>query len=141
MKTFINNLPTEHQKIGVNTGLNFGRFEVECIDELTIEVSKNELISHLQDEYDKILSEIRDDDQAYNDTSEFSKVNYCSLGELFADEAAFGDIFKTYLDRYFYEAVFTNTNSTDFIINITEKLILQDDKVVIICRCYRKKHN
>ncbi len=79
----IDNISINQDNIAYNNGLNFGRFTTSSeTKDFTIEITKAAFLLKLNDIYDVVKSEIKVDDDMYNDTSEFSKVNYCSLEEL-----------------------------------------------------------
>ncbi|TDY13833.1 hypothetical protein [Meridianimaribacter flavus] len=118
MEVEINNLNIDVDKVGYNDGLNFGRFiENKEVVNYTLKLSKNQFLTVIEADYNQIRDEIKVDDEAMNDTSEFSEVGYCSLEDLFTKNAAFSDIVKTYLGRLLLEKVVIPQENPKYIIN------------------------
>ncbi len=138
MEVEINNLSIDVDKVGYNDGLNFGRFleNMEVVG-YTLELSKDQFLTLIEIDYNQIRDEIKADDEAMNDTSDFSESGYCSLEDLFAKEAAFSEIVKGYLGRPLLGKLFVKSQETDFIINSIDKVNVLDN-IVLKGRAFKK---
>ena len=122
----IDNISVNQDDITYNDGLNFGRFTTSSeTKDFTIEITKAAFLLKLNDIYDVVKSEIKIDDDMYNDTSEFSKVNYCSLEELLTKPTSLFEIFTTYLQDPFF--VYLTSKNPTFVINSISKIIVAND--------------
>ena len=141
MNVFINQFEVDKKIISVNTGLNFGRFDIKglVIDHYKIVLSQQELIDLIEVDYNEIKDEIKLDDDLQKETSEFSAINYCSLNELLATNGnKLFSIVTTYLDRILFEKLFPSSNNGHYIINSTDSVVVVNDKIEISGRTYRK---
>ena len=84
MKVLLNDAEIDKTILTLNDGLNYGRFDIDniLIDNYKIIISIKEFIQLIEKEYFEIRDKIQLDDEQYNDTSEFSSINYPSLDEL-----------------------------------------------------------
>ncbi len=142
MKIILNNSRIDKSLININPGLNYGRFNIGnlIIDNYKIIISKQELIQIIEKEYIEIRNEIQFDDKKYNDTSEFSVINYPSLNDLiFTYSYQFQEIFTTYLDKILFTKLFVESHNPEYIINCTDGVKLLDENIEIIGRTYRKQ--
>ena len=137
MKIEINNIPTESQDIAYNDGLNFGRFieNMEVVS-YTLKLSKNQFLTVIEADYNQIRDEIKVDDEAMNDTSEFSEVDYCTLEDLFTKTVAFSDIVKTYLGRPLLEKSVMPQENPMYIINSIGGAKVEDNAIIIYGKAF-----
>ena len=116
MKIFIDNKLISKDLISYNHGLNFNRFFNDSeIVTYELEVTKSYFLDKLTLFYNTVRDEIKKDDEKHKDTSDFTKVNYCSFSELLQHSKQLKEIFETYLKDNFFKD-FINTKAT-YIIN------------------------
>lgn len=138
MNAFINNKEINIDILGYNYGLNFNRFFDDTeIAMYSLQVSKKYFIDKLLSVYNDARDEIKVDDELYNETSDFTEVNYCSLIELINHPKHLLEIFDTYLRADFFRD-FTNSNSV-FMINSID-LIEVSEKITIHGKSYVLKN-
>jgi len=140
MKILLDHVETTIESFTVNDGLNFGRFYNHKKIPFELYLSKKEIIKSIEKEYDKIRDELKNDDKLYNDSSDFTNTNYCSLNELFKHESDFEIILKTYLDRKLYGKIFNGNNKFRYVINSTSSIKIRDNSIVIRGEVYERKN-
>lgn len=114
---FIDNTPISKEAISYNDGLNFNRFFNDTnLKSFKVQISKEDFLSVLQEEYNAVRNEIKEDDLFNNDSSDFKEVNYCSLIELIEKPKNLHAIFETYLRTFFFKELAQNKNAT-YVIN------------------------
>lgn len=131
MELRLNQIKANKEHFTVNLDLNFGRFGNEKAHSYEICLKCNEFILLIEDEYNDIKKDIEEDDKAYNDTSDFSVTNYCSLDELMKLPIEFDSIFKGYLDRLLFTKLFYDSPKNKFVINSTELIKVEKDEIII----------
>lgn len=131
MKVYLNNVEVDKESLSVNSGLNYGRFFDANTKEYEIRLSTSEIINLIENEYNAVRDEIKVDDHLYNDQSDFSNINYCSLAELLNHESDFESIMKAYLDRNLFAKLFTETLNNKFVINSTESIRINKNEILI----------
>lgn len=138
MQFSINNTRTPTSEFTYNDGLNFGRFSEHCIvNNFQLILTKQEFLDRLNEVYNTIKKENLLEDKKYNETSDFSKTNYCTLQELLMQPKALFEIFNWYLsDDFFSEFA---KNKAKYIINKLEDLQVTADKVIIFGKVRVKK--
>jgi hypothetical protein len=131
MKVYLNSIEIDKESLCVNSGLNYGRFFDNNTKEYEIRLNNSEVIDLIENEYNAVRDEIKADDSLFNDKSDFSNTNYCSLTELLKYEADFESIIKTYLDKNLFSKLFTETPNNKFVINSTESICVIKNEIVI----------
>lgn len=122
---YIENKLIENSLVTFNSGLNFNRFySDDTIKNFSLTISKTEFLTKLNDIYDVVKTEIKIDDDMYNDSSEFSKVNYCSLEELLEKPTSLFEIFTTYLTDAFF--VNQQVENAKYIINAITNITVEE---------------
>lgn len=141
MQITINNQKVAIEKMGYNSGLNFGRFKnKDTIVTYQLEISKIQFFSILQKKYEQVKAEVKADDIKYKDSSDFKEVNYCSLTDLLLNTQYLTSIFETYLrDDFFNEIINFDTDNTYVINSILE--VKFDKNISITGEAYAKKVN
>ncbi len=122
MNILLNGIEAKTELFTVNSGLNYGRFFEQQAERYEVKINTSELVPLIKTEYNKTRDEIKADDQAYNDTSEFTNTNYCSLSELLTHEADFEEVMKAYLDRILLEKLFPDSEFNQYVINSTDSI-------------------
>lgn len=141
MQLLIDGNVTDITVITVNDGLNFGRLSnisKSHISEYEIVLTKEEFVQLVEPNYNSIRNEIKQDDIQFNDSSEFSQTGYCSLQELLDHEKELDLIFKNYLDRELFIKIFPSTETSLYIINSTDTIIVDNGLVKISGRAFEK---
>lgn len=139
MKVYLNKLEIDKALLSVNRGLNYGRFFDKTTKDYEIRLNTSELITLIENEYNAVRDEIKIDDTLYNDESDFTNTNYCSLSEVLQHEFDFEAIMKTYLDKSLFEKLFSETQNAKFILNSTESISIHTNEVVIKGKVFEKK--
>ena len=126
--------------ISYNDGLNYGRFSDDT-EKLPYEIAiaKDDFIKLLEKDYTAIKEEIKQDDIAQNETSEFTNTNYCGLIELLNHPEDLQEIFSTYLDRILFEKLFTNSKEVIYVINSTATIVHKNKIIYISGNIYSPK--
>ena len=138
MELRLNQLKANKEQFTVNLDLNFGRFGNAVTHSYDIRLSRKVFILLIEDEYIDIRNDIEEDDKAYNDTSDFSGTNYCSLDELMKLPIAFDSIFMGYLDRLLFAKLFNDSPKNKFVINSTELIKVEKDEIIIRGKVFEK---
>ncbi|TBW29977.1 hypothetical protein [Gramella sp. KN1008] len=131
MKVFLNGTKIEKKLIGVNDGLNFGRFSDKGVEDYTIQLSTSKFLDLQEKEYVSVRDQIKEDDERYQDGSDFQSVDYCSLPQLLKDELALEEILKTYFDHILLNKLFDWRPSKKYIINSLDSVRIEDGKILI----------
>lgn len=131
MKVLLEDVEVNKELFCVNDGLNFGRMDELKPKAYHLQLSYHELFDLIEKEYVEIRDEIKQDDETYSDTSDFSEVNYCSLSELLQYPASFEEIMKTYLNRTLLKKVFNNSTNGAYVINSTDTIEILNDSILI----------
>lgn len=141
MKVYINDLEVDKALISQNTGLNFGRFDFDglLIDNYRIIIPYKDFIDIIEADYNVIRDEIKLDDEAQNETSSFTIINYGSITKLLENKQAMQDIITTYLSTILFSKLFAKSNNASFIINSTDMVEINNNKIEISGRSYRKQ--
>ena len=139
MKVLINGEETEIGKVSCNHGMNYGqfRFEVLEIDDYELILAKEEFIKVIESLYCRVKEDIKADDIACNEESEFSRTGYVSLEKMFGHHAELESIISTYLDRDLFEKVLPLNIEQGYIINSTDVVTVSDETISIKGRTYR----
>lgn len=133
----VDNIAVDNNKVAYNSGLNFNQFDENLtVKKFEIKISISAFLVKLNDIYDVVKTEIKIDDDMYNDTSEFSKVNYCSLEELLDKPKSLFEIFTTYLTDAFF--VNFQSESAKYVINSITEIEIKD-QISIIGEVFVKK--
>ncbi|WP_370477064.1 hypothetical protein [Tamlana flava] len=139
MKVTIDSLYIELNLVTYNDGLNFGRFfEDTKVVDYTISLGQDHFLSLMEDFYNQVRNEIKADDEAMNDTSDFSESGYCSLQELFNHEVAFSEIVKAHLGRPLLAKLFLNSSNPNYIINSIDEIEVTNE-IFLKGRAFKKK--
>ncbi|MDG5490972.1 hypothetical protein [Psychroserpens sp. SPM9] len=141
MKVSINGLRVDKSLISVNSGLNYGRFDYTNLEvsKYKIILASHEFIALIEDTYNSVRDEIKQDDEAQNETSAFTTINYGSITQLLQNQQALQDITTTYLDLMLFDKLFTQSNNPHYIINSTEQVEMINDNIEISGISYRKQ--
>jgi len=139
MRVLINGKETEVEKVSFNHGMNFGQFRFNGlqVDEYELILDKEEFIRVIESSYDRAKEEIKSDDIACNEESEFSRTGYVSLGEMFNYTSELESVISTYLDRDLFEIVLPLSIEKGYIINSTDVVTVNNGMVSIKGRTYR----
>lgn len=136
MQAIVNNTKVDIEKIGYNSGLNFGRFKKkDTVVNFVLTVGKNQFIGAIGKLYETTKAEVKADDIKYKESSDFKEVNYCSLSELLEKPDYLTSIFDTYLRNDFFEAVFDAESDNKYVINEIESLHF-DKNIIILGKAY-----
>jgi hypothetical protein len=136
MKVLLNDIEVKKELLTINDGLNYGRFFDRKTKEYQIQFTKFEIIELIEKEYCAVRDEIKIDDQTHNETSDFTRTNYCSLSKLFDHQSDFEEIMKTYLDRALLKKVFTESSKNSFVINSTDLIEIKENIVTFTGRVF-----
>lgn len=136
MKVLLNQIEVNKELFIVNDGLNYGRFFDRKTKEYQIQLTNFEIIDLIEKEYCEVRDEIKIDDKINNDTSDFTKTNYCSLSQLLNHKSDFEEIMKTYLDKMLFKKVFAESAKKKFVINSTDSIIIKDDIITFNGRVF-----
>jgi hypothetical protein len=136
MKVLLNQIEINKELFIVNDSLNYGRFFDKKTKEYQIQLTNFEIIELIEKDYCKVRDEIKVDDKKNNDTSDFTKNNYCSLSELLNHKSDFEEIMKTYLDITLYKKVFTESSKKKYVINSTDSIKINNDIITFKGRVF-----
>ncbi len=141
MKVLIEGVEEAIESVTYNDGLNYGRFDAGNIDIFSYEfvLTKSEFISLMSVSYQQCMVEIKADDEACNDSSPFKEMGYVAVDEAFHYPEHLAEAVSTFFDRELYSKVLGGAESAKFIINSTEKIEINNDRINIFGRCFRYK--
>ena len=139
MKVLINGEETEIGKVSCNHGMNYGQFRLEGLemDDYELILAKEEFTKVIESLYCRVREDIRADDIACNEESEFSRTGYVSLEKMFNHHEELESVISTYLDRDLFEKVLPLRIEQGYIINSTDDVTVSDETVSIKGRTYR----
>ncbi|MGJ8744102.1 hypothetical protein [Polaribacter sp.] len=141
MKVFLNGNEINSEILTVNDGLNYGRFfddETTVYGAYEVVLSSFELQQLIEQEYNEVRDEIKIDDELYNDVSDFTNTNYCSLSELLAHPIDFKNIMNPYLTMALYTKIFKDSPQNKFVINSTEAIIINENNIIFKGRVFKR---
>ena len=127
----INQKVTSASLFVLNDGLGFGRFEHHQKLMYEIEITAKEFISRMETTYQEVRDEIKADDEAYNETSDFSTVNYCSLQELIGHPKTFEEITKTFFIHPIFNVFLPYATHPRYVINSVDTILAETSNVQI----------
>jgi len=136
MTVLLNHIEVAKELFIVNDSVNYGRFYDRKTKDYQIQLTQYEIIELIEKDYCEVRNELKRDDQNYNDTSDFTKTNYCSLAQLFHHEADFEAIIKTYLDRTLFQKLFTASSKPTYVINSTDAITIKNDIIIFKGRAF-----
>lgn len=137
MEIYINNKLISQSNFLYNDSLNFNRLYNDLnFEYYTIKVDKDIFIEKLEVIYEEVKKEIKKDDLKHNDTSDFSKTNYCNLKTLLTQEKYLYEIFNNFLRDTFFND-FTNQNATSIINSVDTVMV--NEKIIIRGKIFIKK--
>lgn len=141
MTVLINDIEIETKFVTVNDGLNYGRFDSKELEisNYIIKISHQEFIDVIEDTYNTIRDEIKLDDVMQNETSEFSSTGYCCLPDLMHHHKDLKAIIITYLDRPLLEKLLISNNKSNYIINSTDAVEIDDSHIKIFGRVVKMR--
>lgn len=135
----IENNIIETDALGINTGLNFGRFDHYAGEpqKYSITITISHFIQLMEDQYNIVKDEIKADDKLNNDNSEFSQVGYCSLKDLIDEhEEEVVIIVSTYLRDALFDKLLNNSGNVRYVINSLDGILRKDDVLEITGKSY-----
>ena len=118
----INGEITSENALGYNDGLNWGQFQNSAPIPYSFSISKTDFINALAEDYQRVLEEIKADDERHGDSSDFKEAGYPTLQELLNNPKALKDIIETYLLRESLLPTILTSPSPSFIINSLEEI-------------------
>jgi hypothetical protein len=141
MKISISEKDKSFDEITFNDGLNYGRFDSDEIEVFPYEfcIAREEFISLMSGSYKNCLEEIKADDLLCNETSAFSQMDYVGINQAFDHPEAFSEAIETYFDRELFGKAIGHSENREFVINSTERVEVECDKVTISGRCFRRQ--
>ena len=140
MEIYVNNTLTDPSLVTYNNGLNFGRFlSHNKVLDYKIIMSKARFISLLETPYQKALDDIREDDFTYDETSDFTDIDYCSFEELLPNSEGLTAIVDTYLHHQLFHPLLQHSNF-EYVINRIDIIEVVEDDVHIIGKCFKKRN-
>ncbi|MBG7612326.1 hypothetical protein IU405_08710 [Polaribacter sp. BAL334] len=141
MKIKINNKVIPLYDVSYNDGLNFGRInQIENqFTDFVLELSFEEFTKLIQEEYNSLKNEIKEDDDLYNDSSSFKEINYKELKEVLYSNSGLELIIKDYLDRIIYNTLFQYSGKKNYTINSTENIEIRNETIYILGKCFKNR--
>lgn len=138
MKIKINNKVIPLQEVSYNDGLNFGRINQpnKLYYNFSLELNFNEFLELIEDDFNQLRAEIKEDDSLYNDSSSFKEVNYNDLKNLLYAKSGLENIIVDYLDRIIYDKLFTTIERKKYTIQSTHFVEINNDKIIIVGQCF-----
>lgn len=140
MKIHIENLEIDVDQVTVNDGLNFGRFDSVDPDRIAVyrlTIGQADFIARFTDVYNQVMTEIKADDLATGDVSEFAELGYCPLKEGFAKPDLLAVVVRDYLARdYILTDIFGGAQEAKWIINSIDSLEAGAE-IILAGRCFR----
>lgn len=137
MKLLLNTIEVPKEVFTVNDGLNYGRFFNHNTENYEIQLNNNEFIKLIEQEYISVRDEIKIDDEATQEQSEFTATNYCSLLQLLNHASDLEEIVKTYLDIILFKKLFSTTSENTYVINSTDSVTIVATTIVIKGRVFK----
>ncbi|WP_430399357.1 hypothetical protein [Flavobacterium sp.] len=141
MKIKIENSYIPLHLVSHNDGLNFGRINhVENqFTDFILEISFQDFIKLIKEEYNTLKNEIKEDDELYNDSSSFKEIDYKELKEVLYPNSGLELIIKDYLDRIIYDKLFQYSGKKNYIINSTENIEIRNETIYILGKCFKNR--
>ncbi|MDP6635419.1 MAG: hypothetical protein QGG42_11000 [Phycisphaerae bacterium] len=127
-------------RVTVNDGMNYGRFDSDRlqVDAYQLVLGKAEFTEAIEPEFDRIRMEIRADDIACREASEFTPSGYAGLSEMFDYPEDLARIVLTYLDRELLTRVLPpDVPAGGYVINSTESAEVSPNSITLTGRTFR----
>lgn len=123
-----------------NDGLNYGRFDAPGLEVHSYEFSATaeEIIGAFSKAFDDLVTEMRVDDRNDEDPSPLLRMGYPTLQDAFAQPNDLAEVIEIFLDRNILEHFVPGTELSEFVINSTDSIHVDQYAVLLRGRCFRR---
>ncbi|MBX3133439.1 MAG: hypothetical protein KF689_08670 [Gemmatimonadaceae bacterium] len=118
----------------------FGRYDSDTIEvsPYSIAFSAQEIIEALALPYDQACRELKEDERAYGDTSDFTAIGYCGLPDAIAKHPdALAEIIRVYLLEALFEHILPPRKGWKFVLNSVDRIDVTPATILLTGRCFR----
>lgn len=136
MHALLNGSTVDAASLGVNDGLNFGRFDgVEGLD-YEIRLALAELSARMEAPWNQLLDETRNDDRRDGEPSALERMNYPTFKAAFAYPRDFSEVIETFLAVEILRRFVPFSSQSRFIVNSVDAVKVASDGLAISGRCF-----
>ena len=139
MKIAINGKNVDKFCVTANHGMQFGQFRNDALelDEYHLSLEKDEFVELFEQEFLQARDEIKADDIACNEMSDFTRSGYADLSAMFDFKEDLAEIISTYIQRKLFEVLLPLDIKAGYVINSIDSVEVTDNQIKIIGRTYR----
>lgn len=139
MNIEINGKSVDISSITANHGMQFGQFRNNdlILDSYKLSIERCEFIELFEKDFNEARDEIKADDIACNETSEFTASGYAGLEEMFSFKEDLSEIISTYIERKIFEVLLPLEVNKGYVINSIDSVEVTDSQIIITGGTYR----
>jgi hypothetical protein len=137
---FVDGARVDPSLLGTNDGLNYGRFDAPGLEVHTYEVriEIEELLPAMAGAFDDLVVEMRTDDRLDVEPSALMRMGYPSLRAAFDHPAELREVIDIFMHRDILVAFAPYTAQSEFIVNSTDEILVDDAGLTLRGRCFRR---
>lgn len=139
MNIEINGKIVDSSSVTANHGMQFGQFRNNALtlDSYKLSVERSEFIALFEKDFIQARDEIKADDIACNEVSEFTASGYADLEKMFSFKQDLAEIISTYIERKIFEVLLPLEVKEGYVINSIDSVEVTDSQINIAGRTYR----
>lgn len=139
MNIEINGKIVESLSVTANHGMQFGQFRNNALalDSYKLSIERSEFIELFEKDFIQARDEIKADDIACSEVSEFTASGYAGLEEMFSFKQDLAEIVNIYIERKIFEVLLPLEVKEGYVINSIDFVEVTDNQINIFGRTYR----
>ncbi len=138
MNIEINGKRVESSSVTANHGMQFGQFRNNALtlDNYKLSIERSEFIELFEKDFIQARDEIKADDIACSEVSEFTASGYAGLEEMFSFKQDLAEIINTYIERKIFKVLLPLEVKEGYVINSIDSVEVTDSQINIAGRTY-----
>jgi len=143
MNIKINGKVVDSSSVTANHGMQFGQFRNNALtlDNYKLSIERSEFIELFEKDFIQAREDIKADDIACNEESEFTASGYADLEKMFSYKRDLAEIISTYIERKIFEVLLPLEVKDGYAINSIDSVEVTDSQINIAGRTYRSSVN
>ena len=139
----INGKIVDSSSVTANHGMQFGQFgnNALTLDNYRLSIERSEFIALFEQDFIQARDEIKADDIACNEVSQFTASGYADLEKMFSYKQDLAAIISTYIERKIFEVLLPLEVKEGYVINSVDAVEVTDSQINITGRTYRTPVN
>lgn len=139
----INGKIVDSSSVTANHGMQFGQFgnNALTLDNYRLSIERSEFIALFEQDFIQARDEIKADDIACNEVSQFTASGYADLEKMFSFKQDLAAIISTYIERKIFEVLLPLEVKEGYVINSVDAVEVTDSQINITGRTYRTPVN